>query len=110
MVDNSTRKFIKQTLKFSVATGTALATFPITNLYQERILPKINEQYPDLKDNLDLTFIDSLTPHLIIGSSVMSFIMMYADQLETFAILLIAALSFLFLGIPLSEYALNIFL
>ena len=40
----------------------------------------------------------------------MSFIMMYADQLESFAILLIAVFAMLFFGIPLTENALSYFL
>ena len=47
MVDFSRRKFIKQTFKFSVATTAAVATFPMINLYQEKVRPVLAEKYPD---------------------------------------------------------------
>ena len=40
----------------------------------------------------------------------MSFIMMYADQLEIFVTLLIAALALLVIGIPVTESVLSIFI
>ncbi len=110
MVDLSRRKFIKQTFKFSIATSAAVATFPMINLYQEKVRPVLQEKFPETHFSSDLSFLESITPHLIIGSSIMSFIMMYADQLETFAILLVAVFVMLFFGIPLTENALNYFL
>ena len=110
MVDLSRRKFIKQTVKFSVATSAAVATFPMINLYQEKVRPVLQEKFPDTHFSSDLSFLESITPHLIIGSSIMSFIMMYADQLETFAILLVAVFTLLIVGIPVTESALSIFI
>ena len=107
MVDLSRRKFIKQTVKFSVATSAAVATFPMINLYQEKVRPVLQEKFPETHFSSDLSFLESITPHLIIGSSVMSFIMMYADQLETFAILLVAVFAMLFFGLPVTDYILN---
>ena len=107
MIDLSRRKFIKQTVKFSVATSAAVATFPMINLYQEKVRPVLQEKFPETHFSSDLSFLESITPHLIIGSSVMSFIMMYADQLETFAILLVAVFAMLFFGLPVTDYILN---
>ena len=109
MVDLSRRKFIKQSVKFSVATSAAVATFPMINLYQEKVRPVLQEKFPETHFSSDLSFLESITPHLIIGSSIMSFIMMYADQLETFAILLVAVFAMLFFGIPISDYLLGLF-
>ena len=109
MVDLSRRKFIKQTFKFSVATSAAVATFPMINLYQEKVRPVLQEKFPETHFSSDLSFLESITPHLIIGSSIMSFIMMYVDQLEVFAILLAAVFAMLFFGIPFSDYLLSLF-
>ena len=110
MVDLSRRKFVKQTLKFSVATSAAVATFPMVSLYQEKVKPILAEKFPEANFNSDMNFIEAITPHLLIGSSIMSFILMYADQLETFAILIFAALAMIFFGIPLTEFLLNLFI
>ncbi len=105
-IDLSRRKFIKQTFKFSVATSAAVATFPMINLYQEKVRPVLQEKFPETYFSSDLSFLESITPHLIIGSSIMTFILMYADQLEVFATLLIASLALIFLGIPVTEHIL----
>ena len=107
MVDLSRRHFLKQTFKFSVASTAAIATFPMVNLYQEKVRPVLAKEFPEATFSSDLSFLQSITPHLIIGSSIMSFIMMYADQLEIFVTLLIAVLSLIFVGIPITEYALS---
>ena len=110
MVDLSRRKFIKQTFEFSVATSAAVATFPAINLYQEKVRPVLQEKFPETHFSSDLSFLESITPHPIIGSSVMSFIMMYADQLEIFAVLLVSSIVMIFLGIPISDYLLSLFI
>ena len=107
MIDLSRRHFLKQTFKFSVASTAAIATFPMVNLYQEKVRPVLAKEFPEASFSSDLSFLQSITPHLIIGSSIMSFIMMYADQLEVFVTLLIAVLSLIFVGIPITEYALS---
>ena len=107
MVDLSRRHFLKQTFKFSVASTAAIATFPMVNLYQEKVRPVLAKEFPEATFSSDLSFLQSITPHLIIGSSIMSFIMMYADQLEIFVTLLLAVLSLIFIGIPITEYALS---
>ena len=109
MIDLSRRNFLKQTFKFSVASTAAIATFPMVNLYQERVRPILAKEFPEANFSSDLSFLQNLTPHLMIGSSVMSFILMYADQLEIFAILLITILSMFFVGLPVTESALNLF-
>ena len=110
MVDLSRRHFLKQTFKFSVASTAAIATFPMVNLYQEKVRPVLAKEFPEATFSSDLSFLQSITPHLIIGSSIMSFIMMYADQLEIFVTLLIAALALMVIGIPVTESVLSIFI
>ena len=110
MVDLSRRHFLKQTFKFSVASTAAIATFPMVNLYQEKVRPVLAKEFPEATFSSDLSFLQSITPHLIIGSSIISFIMMYADQLEIFVTLLIAALALLVIGIPVTESVLSIFI
>ena len=110
MIDLSRRHFLKQTFKFSVASTAAIATFPMVNLYQEKVRPVLAKEFPEASFSSDLPFLQSITPHLIIGSSIMSFIMMYADQLEIFVTLLIAALALLVIGIPVTESVLSIFI
>ena len=110
MIDLSRRHFLKQTFKFSVASTAAIATFPMVNLYQEKVRPVLAKEFPEASFSSDLSFLQSITPHLIIGSSIMSFIMMYADQLEIFVTLLITALALLVIGIPVTESVLSIFI
>ena len=110
MVDLSRRYFIKQSLKFSALTTAAIASYPITNLYQDKVSPVLTEKYPEFYFSTDMSFLQSISPSIIIGTSVMSFIMLYADQIEYFAVLLLAALSFLALGIPLTQYSLSQFI
>ncbi len=110
MIDLSRRHFIKQTFKFSVASTAAIATFPMVNLYQERVRPILVKEFPEASFSSDLSFLQSITPHLIIGSSIVSFIMMYADQLEIFAILLVSSIVMIFFGIPISDYLLSLFI
>ena len=110
MIDLSRRHFLKQTFKFSVASTAAIATFPMVNLYQEKVRPVLAKEFPEASFSSDLSFLQSITPHLIIGSSIISFIMMYADQLEIFVTLLIAALALLVIGIPVTESVLSIFI
>ena len=110
MIDLSRRHFLKKTFKFSVASTAAIATFPMVNLYQEKVRPVLAKEFPEASFSSDLSFLQSITPHLIIGSSIMSFIMMYADQLEIFVTLLIAALALLVIGIPVTESVLSIFI
>jgi len=110
MVDLTRRKFIKQTFKFSVASSAAVATFPMINLYQEKVRPVLQEKFPETYFSSNLSFLESITPHLIIGSSIMSFILMYADKLEIFAILLVSTIVMIFFGIPISDYLLSLFI
>ena len=110
MIDLSRRYFIKQSLKFSAFTTGAIASYPITNLYQDKVSPVLTEKYPEFYSSTDMSFLQSISPSMIIGTSVMSFIMLYADQIEYFAVLLLAALSFLALGIPLTQYSLSQFI
>ena len=109
MVDLERRKFIKLGLKL-VTTGTALAaTYPIVSLYQDKGQPKLEEKFSEreIPDYIDFSNLDYLTPQILSSAAVMTFIMMYADSLQTIITILISALALIFLGIPLIETTLS---
>ena len=109
MVDLERRKFIKLGLKL-VTAGTALAaTYPIAGLYQNSVQPKLDEKFPEreIPDHIDFSNLDYLTPQILSSTAVMTFIMMYADSLQTIFTILISALALIFLGIPLTETTLS---
>ena len=56
MVDLSRRHFLKQTFKFSVASTAAIATFPMVNLYQEKVRPVLAKEFPEATFSSDLSF------------------------------------------------------
>ena len=56
MVDLSRRHFLKQTFKFSVASTAAIATFPMVNLYQEKVRPVLAKEFPEANFSSDLSF------------------------------------------------------
>ena len=112
MVDLERRKFIKLGLKL-VTTGTALAaTYPIAGLYQNSVQPKLDEKFPEreIPDHIDFSNLDYLTPQILSSTAVMTFIMMYADSLQTIFTILISALALILLGIPLTEFTLGYFI
>ena len=47
MIDLSRRHFIKQSLKFSAASAVAITTFPIINIYEDKVRPVLAEKYPE---------------------------------------------------------------
>tara|TARA_A100001015_G_scaffold245921_1_gene282078 strand:+ start:218 stop:556 length:339 start_codon:yes stop_codon:yes gene_type:complete len=112
MVDLNRRKFIKLGLRL-VSTGTALAaTYPIVSLYQDKVQPTLEEKFPEreIPDHIDFSNLDYLTPQILSSTAVMTFIMMYADSLQTILTILVSALALIFLGIPLTEFTLGYFI
>ena len=111
MVDLERRKFVKLGLNL-VTTGTVLAaTSPVAILYQDKVKPTLEERFPkkEIPDQIDFSNLDYLTPQILSSAAVMTFIMMYADSLQTIFIIIISALAMIFLGIPLTEYSLSYF-
>ena len=111
MVDLERRKFIKLGLKL-MTTGTALAaTYTVVSLYQEKVQPTLEKKFPEseIPDHIDFSNLDYLTPQILSSAAVMTFIMMYADSLQTIFTILISALVIIFLGIPLTESTLSYF-
>ena len=111
MVDLSKKKnSLNKLLSFSVATSAAVATFPMINLYQEKVRPVLQEKFPEIILVPIYLSLESITPHLIIGSSIMSFIMMYARSTGNFCNLASSSFTLLIVGIQITELALSIFI
>ncbi len=112
MIDLNRRQFLFQSLKLSAAATAALATYPAINIYQEKVLPVVNERFPEQHLPTPSSFdkLKALLPQLLSSATVFSLVMMYADNLEMLALVLVAALSLLFIGIPITELSLSYFL
>lgn len=112
MIDLNRRQFLFQSLKLSAAATAALATYPAINIYQEKVLPVVNERFPEQHLPTPSSFdkLKTFLPQLLSSATVFSLVMMYADNLEMLALVLVAALSLLFIGIPITELSLSYFL
>ena len=112
MIDLNRRQFLFQSLKLSAAATAALATYPAINIYQEKVLPVMNERFPEQHLPTPSSFdkLKAFLPQLLSSATVFSLVMMYADNLEMLALVLVAALSLLFIGIPITELSLSYFL
>ena len=112
MIDLNRRQFLFQSLKLSAAATAALATYPAINIYQEKVLPVVNERFPEQHLPTPSSFdkLKAFLPQLLSSAIVFSLVMMYADNLEMLALVLVAALSLLFIGIPITELSLSYFL
>ena len=112
MIDLNRRQFLFQSLKLSAAVTAALATYPAINIYQEKVLPVVNERFPEQHLPTPSSFdkLKAFLPQLLSSATVFSLVMMYADNLEMLALVLVAALSLLFIGIPITELSLSYFL
>jgi|TARA_A100001011_G_scaffold328997_1_gene354034 hypothetical protein len=112
MIDLNRRQFLFQSLKLSAAATAALATYPAINIYQEKVLPVVNERFPEQHLPTPSSFdkLKAFLPQLLSSATVFSLVMMYADNLEMLALVLVAALSLLFIGIPITELSLSYFL
>ena len=112
MIDLNRRQFLFQSLKLSGAVTAALATYPAINIYQEKVLPVVNERFPEQHLPTPSSFdkLKAFLPQLLSSATVFSLVMMYADNLEMLALVLLAALSLLFIGIPITELSLSYFL
>lgn len=112
MIDLNRRQFLFQSLKLSAAATAALATYPAINIYQEKVLPAVNKRFPEQHLPTPSSFdkLKAFLPQLLSSATVFSLVMMYADNLEMLALVLVAALSLLFIGIPITELSLSYFL
>ena len=112
MIDLNRRQFLFQSLKLSAAATAALATYPAINIYQEKVLPVVNERFPEQHLPTPSSFdkLKAFLPQLLSSATVFSLVMMYADNLEMLALVLVSALSLLFIGIPITEMTLSFFL
>ena len=112
MIDLNRRQFLFQSLKLSAAATAALATYPAINIYQEKVLPVVNERFPEQHLPTPSSFdkLKTFLPQLLSSATVFSLVMMYADNLEMLALVLVSALSLLLIGIPITEMTLSFFL
>ena len=112
MIDLNRRQFLFQSLKLSAAATAALATYPAINIYQEKVLPVVNERFPEQHLPTPSSFdkLKAFLPQLLSSATVFSLVMMYADNLEMLALVLVAALSLMFIGIPITDITLSFFL
>ena len=112
MIDFNRRQFLFQSLKLSAAATAALATYPAINIYQEKVLPVVNERFPEQHLPTPSSFdkLKAFLPQLLSSATVFSLVMMYADNLEMLALVLVSALSLLLIGIPITEMTLSFFL
>ena len=112
MIDLNRRHFLFQSLKLSAAASAALATYPAIHIYQEKVLPVVNERFPEQHLPTPSSFdkLKAFLPQLLSSATVFSLVMMYADNLEMLALVLVTALSLLFIGIPITELSLSYFL
>ena len=111
MVDLERRKFLILSLKL-IATSSALAaTYPLQSLYAEKVRPTLIAKYEDKKipEKIDFSSLNPVVPQILASSAIVTFIMMYADSLQSIFVILISALSLIFLGIPLTESTLSYF-
>lgn len=112
MIDLNRRQFLFQSLKLSAAATAALATYPAINLYQEKVLPVVNERFPEQHLPAQSSFdkLKAFLPELLSSATVFSLVMMYADNLEMLALVLVASLSLLFIGIPITSITVDYFI
>ena len=112
MIDFNRRQFLFQSLKLSAAATAALATYPAINIYQEKVLPVVNERFPEQHLPTPSSFdkLKAFLPQLLSSATVFSLVMMYADNLEMLALFLVAALSLLFIGIPITSMTVDYFI
>ena len=112
MIDLNRRQFLFQSLKLSAAATAALATYPAINIYQEKVLPVVNERFPEQHLPTPSSFdkLKAFLPQLLSSATVFSLVMMYADNLEMLALVLVAALSLLFIGIPITSMTVDYFI
>ena len=71
------------------------------------LIEKIPEKL--IPEKIDFSLMNSLVPQILASSVIMTFIMMYADSLQSILTILIAAASLFLIGIPVTEYALSLF-
>tara|TARA_B100000886_G_scaffold68625_2_gene43311 strand:- start:4797 stop:5135 length:339 start_codon:yes stop_codon:yes gene_type:complete len=111
MVDTERRKFLKMGLKLITASSVYAATYPMQKLYSNDVKPTFTEtsQNINIPQQTDFSLMNSVVPQIIASSTIMTFIMMYADTLQSVLILLIGVLSFIFFGLPITEYTLSLF-
>ena len=109
MVDLERRKFLKLSIKLISTSSVLVATYPLQSIYAEKVRPTLIEKYQDKKipEKLDFSKLNSVVPHILASSAIMTFIMMHADSLQAMLIILISALMITILGIPLVELALD---
>ena len=111
MADLERRKFLRLSLKLLATSSALAATYPLQSLYAEKVRPMLIEKNPEklIPEKIDFSLMNSLVPQILASSVIMTFIMMYADSLQSILTILIAAASLFLIGIPVTEHALSLF-
>ena len=111
MVDLERRKFLKLSIKLISTSSALIATYPLQSIYAEKVRPTLIEKYQDKKipEKLDFSKLNSVVPHILASSAIMTFIMMHADSLQSLLIIIVSTLALIFLGLPITELTLSHF-
>ena len=111
MIDFNRRQFLFQSLKLSAAATAALATYPAINIYQEKVLPVVNERFPEqhLPTQSSFEKLKAFLPQLLSSATVFSLVMMYADNLEMCILILLTALTIFYIGFPITDFVIEKF-
>ena len=75
------------------------------NLYQDKVQPTLKKKFPEreIPDYIDFSNLDYLTPQILSSTAVMTFIMMYADSLQTILTILVSTIALIFLEFHLQN-------
>jgi hypothetical protein len=110
-MDKDRRDFLKLSLKLISAGAITSSIYPFVSLYQEKIIPIAKENFTglDIPENIDFSRINSIIPQLLVISSIMTFIMMYADSLQSILLILASTFALIIIGVPITEWTLGLF-
>ena len=112
MVNLERRKFLKLSLKLITTSSAFAATYPLQSLYAEKVRPTLIEKYQDkqIPEKIDFSLLNSVVPQILASSAITTFIMMYADSLQSILMVTISVLVLIFLGLPITELTLRYFI
>tara|TARA_Y200000002_G_C22688209_1_gene666880 strand:- start:9261 stop:9599 length:339 start_codon:yes stop_codon:yes gene_type:complete len=111
MIDAERRKFLKMGLKLITISSALAATYPLQNLYGNKVKPLSAEtiQSMNIPEHIDFSKMNSVLPQILASSAIMSLIMIYADSLQNVFLILGASLFLFLLWMPLTELTLGYF-
>ena len=110
-MDAERRKFLKMGLKLITFSSALAATYPLQNLYSNKVKPLSAERIhsKNIPEHIDFSITNSVLPQILVSSAIMSLIMIYADSLQNVFLILSVSLFLFLLGMPLTELTLGYF-